>query len=188
MLMSSNRLTSYNVCYTKLLRIRTNIRHYEQGIVRMMRLNNSLALESKSLNRLSSELLNNSKIISEVQATQLASWNDIILNVLVFLVIMAILGGVVILIFFIHSITSDEQRRLVNEMANENNRRLLDNIINNSKSLIYVKDIDRKYTLVNQNWCKHVITSYSIHYTKLYDNSFVESKPQAAKISSYNFV
>lgn len=137
-------------------KINIDLRHYEQGLIRLCRLNSNIKKQYLTLNTLSKGLVSNAENVGIKQGHQLEKWNSITLQALVILVLLAILGGCVILYYFIKTISIDEKKRLDNEAAIENNRRLLDNIINNSKSLIYVKDLSRSYTLVNQNWCKQV--------------------------------
>ncbi|MGM0377645.1 MAG: ATP-binding protein, partial [Bacteroidota bacterium] len=63
---------------------------------------------------------------------------------------LAIIIGVWLAVIFFRRIRHDEESR---EMANrqlETNRQLLNDIINNSSSLIFVKDTKGRYTLINQ--------------------------------------
>ncbi|MCU4154645.1 response regulator [Carboxylicivirga sp. A043] len=135
---------------------RAHLRHYEQTIMRTIDLVNNINTEQKSLRENALILQENAEKASVIQSQMLNKWGELSLNFLVILVLVAIVAGLLVLRFFIFTITSDERKRRHAENAIEDNRRLLDDIINNSKALIYVKDLDGHYSLVNQNWCDEV--------------------------------
>ncbi|MBK3519824.1 response regulator [Carboxylicivirga marina] len=135
---------------------RADLRHYEQTILRTIDLVNNIGAVQKSLRSNAIILQKNAEQASIIQSQMLKKWGELSLNFLVILVFVAIVSGLLVLRFFVFTITSDERKRRHAENAIEDNRRLLDDIINNSKALIYVKDIDGHYSLVNQNWCDEV--------------------------------
>ena len=141
---------------TYMKRFRTDLRHYEQTILRTMDLVQNIGGVQKSLRSNAILLQDKAEQASLIQSQMLTKWGELSLNFLVILVFVAIVAGLLVLRFFVYTITSDERKRRHAENAIEDNRRLLDDIINNSKSLIYVKDVEGVYSLVNQNWCEEV--------------------------------
>ncbi len=135
---------------------RADLRHYEQTILRTLDVVNNINSVQKSLRSNASTIQINTEQAATIQSQMLTKWGELSLRFLVILVAVAIIAGLLVLRFFIFTITSDERKRRHAENAIEDNRRLLDDIINNSKALIYVKDLDGRYSLVNQNWCDEV--------------------------------
>ncbi len=135
---------------------RNDLRHYEQNILRTIDLVSSINTIQKSLKTNAINLQKNAEQAAAIQSNMLTKWGELSLRFLVILVAIAIISGLLVLRFFIFTITSDERKRRHAENAIEDNRRLLDDIINNSKALIYVKDLEGRYSLVNQNWCDEV--------------------------------
>jgi len=135
---------------------RADLRHYEQVILRTFELVDNIIAIQKTLKSNARILQENAEQASVIQSQMLTKWGELSLNFLVILVLIALVAGILVLRFFIYTITSDERKRRHAENAIEDNRRLLDDIINNSKALIYVKDLEGHYSLVNQNWCDEV--------------------------------
>ncbi|MBR8535657.1 response regulator [Carboxylicivirga sediminis] len=135
---------------------RADLRHYEQTIFRTLDLINNLNAVQTSLKSNASTLQRTAEQAATIQSQMLSKWGVLSLRFLVILVAVAIIAGILVLRFFVFTITSDERKRRHAENAIEDNRRLLDDIINNSKALIYVKDLEGRYSLVNQNWCDEV--------------------------------
>ncbi|MBS2097978.1 response regulator [Carboxylicivirga linearis] len=135
---------------------RNVFRAYEQTTIQILNLSENINTAQRGLISAGSEMQKRSKKASLLQSKQLTKWGDLSMNFLIILVVVAILGAGFVLAFFIYTITSDERKRKDIEGAIEDNRRLLDDIINNSKALIFVKDLEGRYTLVNQNWCEEV--------------------------------
>jgi len=63
---------------------------------------------------------------------------------------LAIIIGVWLAVIFFRKIRRDEEARELANRQLETNRQLLNDIINNSSSLIFVKDTNGRYTLINQ--------------------------------------
>ncbi len=135
---------------------RADLRHYEQTILRTIDLVNEMRSVRISLRNNALVIEEKAGLASKIQSRMLQKWGELSLKFLGILVIVAIIAGLLVLRFFIFTITSDERKRRHAETAIEDNRRLLDDIINNSKALIYVKDLEGRYSLVNQNWCDEV--------------------------------
>ncbi|WP_430810213.1 MULTISPECIES: response regulator [unclassified Carboxylicivirga] len=135
---------------------RAKLRQYEHAILRTIDLVNNSGNLQQTLRHSAITLQSNAERASAIQSQMLSKWGELSLQILIILVIVAILSGLLVLRFFVFTITSDERKRLHAENAIEDNRRLLDDIINNSKALIYVKDLEGRYSMVNQNWCDQV--------------------------------
>ncbi|MCA1744195.1 MAG: PAS domain-containing protein [Bacteroidales bacterium] len=69
---------------------------------------------------------------------------------LLFIMITAVGFGFFMAWWFIRRVRKDEAFREAKDDLLQENRKLLNDIINNSASLIYVKDMDGRYTLINQ--------------------------------------
>nr|WP_321453292.1 response regulator [uncultured Carboxylicivirga sp.] len=132
------------------------VRDYEQSNMQIISLSENVNKAQRGLINAGSEMQKHSKTAALIQSREMSKWGDLSMNFLLVLVVMSIVGAVIVLGFFLNTITSDERKRKDIEGAIEVNRRLLDDIINNSKALIYVKDLEHRYTLVNQNWCEEV--------------------------------
>ena len=131
---------------------RTDLRHYEQTILRTIDVVDNIGSIQASLANNAHIIQEKAESASAVQSEMLQKWGDLSLNFLVTLVAVAVIAGLLVLWFFVFTITSDERKRQQVETAIEDNSRLLDDIINNSKALIYVKDLEGRYSLVNKNW------------------------------------
>jgi PAS domain S-box-containing protein len=77
-------------------------------------------------------------------------WSLLSLYALILIMILAIIGGVSMAFVFIRKVRKDEESREAKDKLLHENRKLLNDIINNSASLIYVKDTQGRYTLINQ--------------------------------------
>ncbi len=137
-------------------KFRSDVRHFEQAVTRQMDINENIMQSHISLSHRARFILETAEKATAIQSAQLKKWSGVSLQFLIGLVVVALVGGIVVLGAFIYNINSDIRKRRDVEHAIEDNRRLLEDIINNSKSLIYVKDLDGNYTLVNQNWCEQV--------------------------------
>ncbi len=135
---------------------RSLLRQYEQSFLRSLNLIENSTTIRNSLSQSGREMQVRTEQAATIQSKQLKKWGELSMNFLIILVVVALLGAGLVLAFFLYTITTDERKRRSIEGAIEDNRRLLDDIINNSKALIYVKDLEGKYTLVNQNWCEEV--------------------------------
>ncbi|MBI9064035.1 MAG: response regulator [Marinilabiliaceae bacterium] len=135
---------------------RSDVRHFEQDVTRQMDVNENIGQSLLALNQRARFIQESAEKATAIQSAQLKKWSGYSLQSLIGLVVVALVGGIVVLGVFIYNINADIRKRRDVEHAIEDNRRLLDDIINNSKSLIYVKDLDGHYTLVNQNWCEQV--------------------------------
>ncbi|ASB49873.1 ATP-binding protein [Alkalitalea saponilacus] len=72
------------------------------------------------------------------------------LYALITIMALAIIVGFWMAYIFMRKVDKDERNRAVKDQLLQENRKLLNDIINNSASLIYVKDLRGKYTLINQ--------------------------------------
>ncbi|WP_422449431.1 PAS domain S-box protein, partial [Thermoanaerobacterium sp. DL9XJH110] len=66
------------------------------------------------------------------------------------IIVSSIAFGFIMAILYIIRVAGEEKLREAKDKQLEENRKLLNDVINNSASLIYVKDLTGRYTLVNQ--------------------------------------
>ncbi|MFO8001978.1 MAG: ATP-binding protein [Marinilabilia sp.] len=85
-----------------------------------------------------------------LQNKAMERWVLIGFVVLLVFMSLAIIIGVWLAVIFFKKIRYDEETREIANRQLETNRQLLNDIINNSSSLIYVKDPKGRYTLINQ--------------------------------------
>lgn len=77
-------------------------------------------------------------------------WIKWSLWIIMILIISSIAFGFIMAIRYIVRVASEEKLREAKDKQLEENRKLLNDVVNNSASLIYVKDLRGRYTLVNQ--------------------------------------
>ncbi len=156
----------------KVVLLRKGLREYEQALMRYIQLVQNMMVVVSDLRKSGKKMQDVAWHASQVQASQQLYWSTISLRFLVIIVIMSIFGGGAIFIFFFRKIVIDEKRREKIEEEVEENRRLLDDIISNSISLIYVKMLEGKYSLVNQNWRKQMKIDEDVEVIGHYDYEF----------------
>jgi PAS domain S-box-containing protein len=141
---------------TEVAAFRKELRLYEQKLVRYAQIKQGMHRVMSDLRQGGARM---QKLVWEaalLQSEQQAVWGKLSLRFLIVLVLLALLGGIGILLFFIRKIRNDEMKQQTIEQEIDKNRRLLDDIVNNSISLIYVKNLEGRYSLVNQIWCKQM--------------------------------
>jgi PAS domain S-box-containing protein len=84
------------------------------------------------------------------QTHAMARWIIISFVVLSVFMSLAIILGLWLALIFVHKIRRDEEARELAGQQLQTNRQLLNDIINNSAAFIYVKNVEGKYTLINQ--------------------------------------
>ena len=155
-----------------IVRLRKGLRDYEQTLMRYIQLIQDMKVVVSDLRKSGKKMQDAAWEASDIQAEQQFYWSTVSLRFLIIIVIMSIFGGGAIFIFFFRKIMIDERKREVIEEEIEENRRLLDDIISNSMSLIYVKTIEGKYSLVNQNWRKQMQVPEETEVVGHYDYEF----------------
>ena len=87
---------------------------------------------------------------NRLQSEAMERWSALSLWFLVLILVFALGVGVFMAYRFIRRLRKDEKLREEKDRLLRENRKLLNDIINNSASLIYVKDLQGRYTLINQ--------------------------------------
>jgi len=77
-------------------------------------------------------------------------WSRWSLWIIMIIIVSSIAFGFIMAILYIIRVAGEEKLREAKDKQLEENRKLLNDVINNSASLIYVKDLMGRYTLVNQ--------------------------------------
>ncbi len=77
-------------------------------------------------------------------------WSLVSLYILAFIMVSATIVGFYMAFVFLSKVRKDEEAREIADKLLQENRTLLNDIINNSSALIYVKNLQGRYTLVNQ--------------------------------------
>jgi PAS domain S-box-containing protein len=90
------------------------------------------------------ERANNQQTVAMERWSRWSMWS------LLFIMAVALGVGFFMAYRFIRRVRKDEEVRETKDTLLQENRKLLNDIINNSASLIYVKDLEGRYTLINQ--------------------------------------
>ncbi len=170
------RSVASKLLHGKIVNLRKGLREYEQTLMRYIQLAQDMMVVMADLRQSGKKMQDAAWLASDVQASQQAYWSAVSLQFLIVIVITSIFGGGGIFIFFFRKIMIDEKRRENIEEEVEENRRLLDDIISNSIALIYVKMLEGKYTLVNQNWRKQMNVADDVEVVNHYDYEFFPKK------------
>ncbi|NPA37855.1 MAG: response regulator [Chlorobi bacterium] len=166
------RTVKQPVLKRKVAILRNALREYEKTMMRYVQLVQDMMVVVKDLRQSGKRMQEAARKAADIQAVEQRYWSQLSLNFLVVIVIMSIFGGGAIFIFFFRRIALEEKIRENIEHEIEENRRLLDDIISNSISLIYVKTLEGKYSLVNQNWKKEMKIPEETEVTGHYDYEF----------------
>ena len=156
----------------KIERLRQGLRDYEQTLMRDIQLVQTMRVIANDLRVSGRKMQDIAQDAMKFQASQQAYWSHLSFRFLLVIVLMSIFGGGAIFIFFFRRIMVDERKRELIEKEIEENRRLLDDIISNSISLIYVKNLEGRYSLVNQIWLKKMNISEETEVIGHYDHEF----------------
>lgn len=84
------------------------------------------------------------------QNMALERWALFSLYVLGSIMFLALVMGVSLAYVYMRRVRKDEESQAAKDLLLRENRKLLNDIINNSASIIYVKDLEGRYTLINQ--------------------------------------
>jgi PAS domain S-box-containing protein len=160
------------VLRTKVAALRQGLRSYEQTLSRYLQLIQDMLIVVNDLRTSGRKMQDVARKAIEFQASQQAYYSHLSFRFLLVIVLMSIFGGGAIFIFFFRKIMNDEHQREQIESEIDENRRLLDDIISNSISLIYVKNLEGKYSLVNQIWLKQMNIPEGTDVTGRYDHEF----------------
>ncbi|GAO29813.1 PAS domain-containing protein [Geofilum rubicundum] len=90
------------------------------------------------------ERANNQQTVAMERWSRWSMWS------LLFIMLAALGVGFLMAYRFIRRVRKEEEVRDTKDSLLQENRKLLNDIINNSASLIYVKDLEGRYTLINQ--------------------------------------
>ncbi len=88
---------------------------------------------------------------NELQNRALERSSLLLLYILTGIIILALSLGFSLSLVYLRKINREEEIRLYKDTELMANRKLLNDIINNSSAIIYVKDLDGKYTLINES-------------------------------------
>ncbi len=157
---------------SKIARLRKGLRDYEQTLMRYIQLILDMNVVVNDLRASGKKMQDVAREAIEYQASQQAYYSHLSFRFLLVIVLMSIFGGGAIFIFFFNKIMTDERKRELIEKEIEENRRLLDDIISNSISLIYVKNLEGRYSLVNQIWLKKMNIPEGTDVLGHYDHEF----------------
>ncbi len=157
---------------SKIAKLRQGLREYEQTLMKDIQLVQDMMVVAGDLRKSGQELLYDSSKALDFQVSEQKYWSELSFRFLLGIVLMSIFGGGAIFIFFFRKIMTDEHRRELIEKEIDENRRLLDDIISNSISLIYVKNLEGKYSLVNQIWLKKMNIPEGTEVIGHYDHEF----------------
>lgn len=84
------------------------------------------------------------------QNQALERWGRLTLYLLLLIIAVALSVGLTLAILYMRRVQKEEELREAKDLMLRENRKLLNDIINNSSSIIYVKDLKGRYTLINQ--------------------------------------
>ena len=84
------------------------------------------------------------------QTIAMERWSKLGLWFQLFIMLISLGAGFFMAYWFIRRVRIDEEQREAKDKLFQENRKLLNDIINNSASLIYVKNLKGEYTLINQ--------------------------------------
>ena len=160
------------VLRTKVAKLRQGLRNYEQTMARYIQLIQDMLVVVNDLRTSGRKMQDIARKAIEFQASQQAYYSHLSFRFLLIIVLMSIFGGGAIFIFFFRKIMNDERKRELIEKEIDENRRLLDDIISNSISLIYVKNLEGRYSLVNQIWLKKMNIPDGTKVIGHYDHEF----------------
>ena len=156
----------------KISKLRQGLRNYEQTLNRYIQLTQDMLVVVNDLRKSGRKMQDVASSAIEFQASQQAYYSHLSFRFLLVIVLMSIFGGGAIFFFFFRKIMNDERNRERIEKEIDENRRLLDDIISNSISLIYVKNLDGRYSLVNNIWKKKMNIPEGAEVIGHYDHEF----------------
>ena len=96
------------------------------------------------------QIQNAGEMADSHQTRAMEKWSIWSLWILVAIIVFSLSFGFVMAIRYMLRVRKEEEIREAKDKLLKENRKLLNDIINNSASLIYVKDIQGRYTLINQ--------------------------------------
>ncbi len=133
------------------------IRHLKSDLSQYQKVMNEFVMAVHDLNEAQNLITHSALNIQEAgeranyyQNRAMELWSLISLFALAMVMLLAVIIGFSMAYIFMRRVKKDEQNRSIKDKELEENRKLLNDIINNSASLIYVKDLFGRYTLVNQ--------------------------------------
>ncbi len=133
-----------------LQRMRRGLALYQKEMLKLVDALEEITQARQLMNQSAGNIQNAGESANYHQNLAMERWIIISLTALSIFMTLAIIGGLWLTITFFKRIRSDEAAREAAALQLQTNRQLLDDIINNSAALIYVKDLEGRYTLVNQ--------------------------------------
>ncbi len=133
-----------------LQRIRRGLALYQREMLKLVDALEEITSARLLMNQSAANIQNAGESADYYQNSAMERWIIISLVALSIFMALAIVGGLWLTIAFFKRIRGDEAAREAAALLLQTNRQLLNDIINNSAALIYVKDLEGRYTLVNQ--------------------------------------
>ncbi|TLX74888.1 response regulator [Labilibacter sediminis] len=132
--------------------IKSSVKQFDLSIVRIRSLNNDLEEIRSKLNQDAIIIQKAAEEANYLQHQNLIKFVSLRTLFIYLFAGCAILIGGSLLYVYTRKIKADEHKRFLAEDELFKNKSLLDNIINNSNALIYLKDYNGRYTMINENW------------------------------------
>ncbi len=136
--------------YQPLMRMRRGLATYQTRMQELVQAIDDIERIQKLMDQSSQSIQHSGEQAYYYQNLAMERWVLISFVVLSVFMSLAIILGIWLAVIFYRKIKRDEETRELAARQLQTNRQLLNDIINNSSSLIYVKDLDGRYTLINQ--------------------------------------
>lgn len=133
-----------------LRQFRVNLSRYQLVMIELVGAIQQLHSAQEMMSRSAESIQTAGERANYHQNRAMERWSLFSLYALSIIMILAIVVGFYMAFVFLAKVRKDEEAREVADKLLQENRILLNDIINNSSSLIYVKNLRGRYTLVNQ--------------------------------------
>ncbi|MGQ1891559.1 ATP-binding protein [Thermophagus sp. OGC60D27] len=136
--------------YKPLMRMRRGLAAYQSRMLELVQAIDDIDKGQKLMEESSRSIQYSGEQANYFQNLAMERWLLTSFVVLSVFMSLAIILGIWLAVIFYRKIRRDEENREHARRQLQINRQLLNDIINNSSSLIYVKDLEGRYTLINQ--------------------------------------
>ncbi len=130
--------------------LKTDLRSYQTVMIELVNALVELGEAQKMMEKSANSIQSSGELANNHQNEALERGALLILYILTIIIVIALSIGFSLAIFYMRRVRKEEELREAKDLLLRENRKLLNDIINNSSSIIYVKDLKGRYTLINQ--------------------------------------
>ncbi|WP_068475429.1 hybrid sensor histidine kinase/response regulator [Saccharicrinis aurantiacus] len=137
---------------SKLGELKSFVKTYDVALVRLRSINTQINKTEEHIFNIANKAQYYAEEATKIEEQTLLYYLKNRALILYGIIALTLIMTIFLFNYFIKSIRADERKRNLSDQELQKSKHLLSSIVNNSNSLIYLKNLDGFYTMVNKQW------------------------------------